>query len=52
MTWAVLLVWSVACLLSGAAAALAYGRATSGNQFGGGEPDRNEFTFWWERDET
>lgn len=46
MTW-VLAIWTAVVLLAGAAASLAYWRATSRDQIGDGEADRNEFTLGW-----
>lgn len=50
MTWLPLAFWLLAVLLAAGAIALAYGRAGSRDQIGDGEADRNEFTFWWERE--
>lgn len=47
MTWLALAIWTAVVLLAGAVASLAYWRATSRNQVGDGEPDRNEFTHGW-----
>lgn len=46
MTWA-LAIFAAVSLLAGAIASLAYWRATSRNQIGDGEADRNEFTHGW-----